>query len=218
MGVESRKPGKNLTTASKNKSSTGKRQKSPMGAKVHFAQSKYNDPEFVNRLSAKEVENILDASGSLDYSSSEIESEVLLPTGLPETTHLTDESEVVEYIREYKGNKEALFKKFNFGCLSGVHLNEIIDFSPPALEFVPREDLCRIAESDRILLLAMHPKYAPYLLPDLPVSDAWVHWFYIAKPEITKALVKFTPWDEFNPLQRRGIIEKAPKFAKYLSK
>jgi len=218
MNSENKKSAKNLTTASKSKSSTGKRQKSPIGSEVHFAPSKYNDPEFVNRLSAKEIENILDASASLDYSSSEIESEVLLPTGLPKTAHLTDESEVVEYIREYKGKKESLFRKFNFGCLSGGHLNEIIDSSPTAIEFIPREDLCRIAESDRILLLAMHPEYAPYLLPDLPVSDAWVHWFYIAKPEITKALVKFTPWDEFNPLQRRCIIEKAPKFAKYLSK
>jgi len=214
MKSENKKTGKNLTTASEKKSSTGKRQKSPIGSEVHFAPSKYNDPEFVNRLSIKEIENILDASGSLDY----MESEALLPTGLPETAHLTDEFEVVTYIQEYKGNKKALFKKFNFGCLSGVNLNDIIRSCPTAIEFVPREDLCRISESDRILLLAMHPEYAPYLLPDLPVSDAWVPWFYIAKPEITKVLVKFTPWDEFNLLQRRCIIEKAPKFAKYLSK
>jgi len=218
MKSENRKPGKNLTTASRSKSSSSKRQKSPMGSEVHFAPSKYNDPEFVNRLSIKEIKNIFDASGSLDYSSSEIESEVLLPTGLPETAHLTDEFEIVNYIEEYKGNKESLFKKFNFGCLSGVNLNNVLTDFPPAIEFVPREDLCRIAESDRILFLAMHPEYAPYLLPDLPVSDEWVHWFYIARPKITKVLVKFTPWDEFNPLQRRCIIEKAPKFAKYLSK
>ncbi len=218
MSVESRKPGKNLTTASKSKSSTGTRQKSPIGSEIHFAQSKYNDPEFVNRLSIKKIENILDASTSLDHGQSEIESENRLPTGLPKTAHLTDEFEVVEYIREYNGKKESLFKKFNFGCLSGANLNEIIDSFPTAIEFVPREDLCRISAQDRICFLAMHPEYAPYLLPDLPVSNVWVRLLYIAKPEIAKVLVKFTPWKEFNLLQRRFIIEKAPNFAKYLSK
>jgi len=39
-----------------------------------------------------------------------------------------------------------------------------------------------------------------------------------AKPEITKVLVKVAPWGEFNLLQCRFIIEKMPKFAKYVSK
>jgi len=45
-----------------------------MGCEVHFAPSKYNDPEFVDQLSLEEIEKILDATGSLDYSPSEIES------------------------------------------------------------------------------------------------------------------------------------------------